>query len=478
MGCSGSRLSLFSKPIKWEPPLPPNVNPVTIEEQPDSPWVTRSKSTSELASVRKTGNNSVRRVQSFAHYDKSGWAGRSAENSTMDQKKINRLLERQRSERQALEAFKADAALNDTIMLPELREITEINDNLTRPGNDALSMPGFIDQYTGQAQGYKMQPFSQHMTEKVGAVPPYLIEKGRYGQEGYVQPMILNKNRYEAGALMNNKYQTGYTMPNRNEPFGIMQTLGNTPMVAIHQAYYPRNGHTVNRSLSYISRASSGRIVMGQKPEVEDRFPNHHMINNQENPMLSTQFNTAILLSGHKDDPFWTSENGKKMKANPGPSEISSRQASNKVGADSPVHWYQMPNKGPGINNMAHKSNESKASKYGENSSELDSRNSPPGTFSDLDPNMDNDPLQLGLRMSDMLEGVLSVDTSSSTTQEMESGAKTKGVEEENWEEIVRETNTCVSSSSSSELGENVYTSKIDPIYKSNWQSGEQPAGF
>jgi len=446
MGCNGSRVSSFKKPNIYEPELPP----VSIEEQGDSHYLTRSKSTSELASIRKTEGTSLQRAQSLGYYEKNGWPGRSEDNSVADQKKIKRLLQRQKSEKQALEAFKADAALNETITLPELREITQVNDKLTRPGTNAL----MIDPYTGQSQGHILQPFSQPMREKVGAGSPYLIDQGGYDQYGYIPPMHLNKNIYEPYGVINNRYETGYIVSNSYEPWNNMQPLG-----TYSQAYNPRNTPMINSSLSYIPLASPSKVVMGQRP-------------GYEGPV------TQAIFSGYKDDPFGTSENSREKKANPSPIQISGRQMSNTVSAGSPARSYHMSNQGLGLDEMANKSKESKSSKYGEASIEFDSNNSPLANFEDLDPNMDT--LELGPRMSEMLEGLLTVDSSSSTTQEMtESGVKTKGGEEENWEELVKGINAGVStSSSSSEVDENVNTTKMGRINETNWQANEQPAGF
>jgi len=445
MGCNGSRLSIFKKPIKYGPEVHPNMNPITSEEQPDSLYHTRSKSTTELPSIRKVEGDSLRRVQSFGYYEKSDWTGRSPNGSIVDQKRTKRLLERQKSERQAMEAFRADAALNEVITLPQFREITQINDKLTRPSTDAT--PGMIDPYNRQSQGHILQPFSQPMTGKVKAV------QGVYDQYDYVPPMLWNKNTYEHDGFMNNRYETGYAVPNSYEPWRYMQPVGNNTLVTIPQAYDPRNGPMTSPSFSYVSQGTSGHIVMGQKPEVEDPISQHRIINNEENAIASTQLDTEILFSGHKDDPFDTSENSEKKKTNPSSTETSGRQASNT---------------GFGMDDLAVKNKESKSSKYGEPSTEFDM------------PNMENELLGLGPRMSDMLEGMLSVESSSSTNEDMgEGGFKTKEAEEPNWEELVKGINASVStSSSSSELNENVNTTKKGPIYETNWQSNEQPAGF
>jgi len=436
MGCNGSRLSLFKKPIKYGPEVHPNMNPITSEEQPDGLYLTRSKSTSELPSIRKIGEDSLRRAQSFGYYERSDWTGRSPNDSIGDQKRMKRLLERQKSERQALEAFKADAALNEVVTLPQFREITQINDKLMRPSTDALSTPGMIDPYNGQSQSHILQPFSQPMRENVGAV------QGVYDQYDYVPPMLLNKNTYAHDRYMNNRYETGYAVPNSYEPWRIMQPVGNNT--------FQRNCPMTSPSFSYVSQASSGHIVMGQKPGVEDTISQHRMVNSQGNTSASTQIDTAILIPGHKADPFDTSETSEKKKTNTNSVATSGRQASNT---------------GFGMDDAAHKSKESKSLKYGEASTEFDL------------PNMD---IELIPRMSDMLEGILSVESSSSTSQNMtEGGFKTKEVLEPNWEELVKGINASVStSSSSSELNENVNTTKKGISYETNWQSNEQPAGF
>jgi len=491
MGCSGSRNSLFKK-VKTdstENQPPPLGNPITVDEQPK-----RIRSFRGEYGTRRIPD--ARRVRLADEPDR-GYKARYA-GELMDQKKIERMIERRQSERLALEAFRADAALSESMYMPEVREIIQMDDN--RDAGDGS--PGSIDPFAPRGSSIHSMALQQPWQMDASAMSaPYLMDKGRLypasratmnthsspmlfqdappyeidfrtNPYGNPYPTFMNRNRFEPGNVMQNRYAPG---------MGMQQTRKYSWAGMPNPGEQNNQNWTANAprrtSLSFASVPAMAPVVMGRRPDQEDSVSQNQMTQPSGSHRGRKNHDPVALLAEHNDDPFETHGDSKNSSgySNP-PVDPFGTQDADPFGSGSRRHStygnQQQNDVTAVVDQTSSKSTETKRSKWGEAPTDIDRGKQPP--IKNNEPIFETDPF--GMSMSQMLEGVLSDDSESiSNRGRTEHNGKATGAEEDNWENLLKGVNASPSSSST-ELDVNAIATKMDPIYECSWQNEEQQA--
>jgi len=378
-----------------------------------------------------------------------------------------------------LEAYRADAALSESVSLAGVREIIH-DDDLSRGGGDEIA--GSIDPFAARGKSlHSMTLLQPHQMDTSGVTPPYLVDKGRL-YPAYMNarssPLLFRDSHFnETDSRSIRSYGHSlqmYTNRNRYEPSSATQmqlhrhlSWAGAPKPGEQNNYNWSGSASKRLSLSVASNPALGPVVMGRRPDQEDSASQNWMMQN---------YGSLIQKTNHKLDPFEEHDNSKNTSGYSNPTV-------DPFGAQVADPFYSRENSRIGtqkqkdvlavIHQMSSKSTETERSKYGETETDIGSRKQ--HCSKDTEPMFSTDPFEMSKSLR--LERVLSDDSESSSNQaNTEYNGKTKGAEEDNWGSLLKEVSAGLSSSST-EREVNAISTKMDTIYEYCLQNEEQQAG-
>jgi len=459
MGCL-----LVPRTVVPETPRPPHGKSMATNYEP-KPWRGKESDTREDHTQTNMGQPEI------------GYgAFQNRDDSMLDMNKVKRLLERRHSERQAIEALWADVNLSEPAYFPHIRRMIHIDDEQSHGGGDTILSEQSIDPFARRGRRHSLPALSRpYIVKRVGAGTLWNGER-RY-QPGLGTNMRPSSHMFPENYPIYDthpSFERGHSYPtpmNRNvhEPGRLdMQPLSNysVPMLNVSGPNKPNWSGSRTMSTRSSSRGSSHSVVMGRKPEAEDRTPKSQMVIDSESQMAWASFNPGVPLHGHKDETSEKRALINDFKAHSFPRERFCQQRNEPFEADSSVHRFHKPNEMPSIDYRSFKSTETKRSNGGE--MQADAAKTPiESPKKDSDPIDSTDPFGVGTCMSKALEGLLSdaSDSSSSVRIGIEYDSKVDTADKENWENIIRGISVG-SSSNSLELNTQALATHVSPVMK------------